>query len=51
MLGARNSAGAYVANIDDGNTGYPLYLTASSDGAFRIVNARTGIGKSYPARK
>ncbi len=48
-LGAQNSAGAHVANIDDGMTGYALRLSAAEDGAFRIVNGRTGVGKSYPA--
>src|SRR5688572_30313386 len=46
-----NSPEGLIANVDDGTTGYPIRLTAFADGSFRIVNARTGFGKSYPPRK
>jgi competence protein ComEC len=46
-----NSPEELIANVDDGTTGYPIRLTAFADGGFRIVNARTGFGKSYPPRK
>jgi hypothetical protein len=46
-----NSPEALIANVDDGTTGYPIRLTAFEDGSFRIVNSRTGFGKTYPPRR
>jgi competence protein ComEC len=47
--GVTNGPDDLIANIDDGATAYWIKLTASEDGAFRVVNARTGFTKSYPS--
>ncbi len=44
---ADNAPADYLANIDDGATGYWLKLTAQPDGRFTIVNARTRFQKTY----
>ena len=46
-----NSSDELIANVDDGATGYPIRLTASADGSYRIVNGRTGFSKTYPPRR
>ena len=47
---AVNSPDELIANVDDGTTGYTIRLTAFADGSYRIVNGRTGFGKTYPPR-
>ena len=47
---ADNSDEAFIANLDDGQTGYWIELTANDDGHFTLINGRTGFSKSYPAR-
>jgi competence protein ComEC len=48
---AVNSPEELIANVDEGATGYPIRLSAFSDGGFRIANARTGFSKTYPPRQ
>lgn len=48
-LGADNSSDEFIANLDDGNDGYWLKLTATEDGTFTILNGRTGFSKTYSA--
>ncbi len=45
-----NSPEELIANVDDGETGYPIRLSAFADGSYRIVNGRTGFGRTYPPR-
>jgi competence protein ComEC len=45
--GAENAPDDTIANLDDGETGYWLKLTAQNDGRFTIVNGRTGISRNY----
>jgi beta-lactamase superfamily II metal-dependent hydrolase len=46
--GAQNAPDPFVANIaDDGSTAHWIKLSAFEDGGFRIVNGRTGFGKTY----
>jgi competence protein ComEC len=47
--GDQNFAADRVANPDE-STAYWIKLTASEDGSFRVLNARTGLSKSYPPR-
>lgn len=44
---ARNAPTAFIANVDDGATGYWIKLTAQSDGSFEVLNSRTGFLKKY----
>jgi hypothetical protein len=44
----QNFAADHIANLDD-STGYWIKLSAQADGSFKVVNGRTGQGKSYPA--
>ena len=44
---AENSADSFIANVDDGQTGYWIKLTANDDGSFTMVNARNGFSKTY----
>jgi competence protein ComEC len=44
---ADNSPDAFVANVDDGQTGYWIRLTASDDGSFTVTNGRNGFSKEY----
>jgi competence protein ComEC len=46
---ADNSPDAFVANVDDGQTGYWVRLTASDDGSFTVINGRNGFRKVYKA--
>jgi competence protein ComEC len=47
--GAENFADDRIANLDE-HTAHWIELSANDDGSFRLTNARTGMGKSYPAR-
>ena len=47
--GEQNFPAAQIANVDD-STAVWIRLTAQDDGSFRILNARTGEWRSYPAR-
>ena len=47
---AVNAPEDLIANVDEGPTSYPLRLTASADGSYRIVNGRTGFAKAYRPR-
>jgi beta-lactamase superfamily II metal-dependent hydrolase len=47
--GAANFSADRIANLDE-RTGHWLKLTASTDGSFRVTNARTGATTPYPAR-
>lgn len=46
--GTSNSQDSFIANVDEGGTGYRIRLTARADGSFQIVNGRTGFTKAYP---
>jgi competence protein ComEC len=46
---ADNAADSFIANVDDGQTGYWIRLTASDDGSFTILNGRNGFRKVYKA--
>jgi hypothetical protein len=48
--GAENAPDPFIANVDDGTTGYWIKLTANEDGSFRLVNGRTGWTKPYSPR-
>ena len=48
--GADNSPDPFIANVDDGTTGYWIKLTASKNGSFSVVNGRTGFTKTYSRR-
>ena len=45
--GAQNAPDAFLANVDDGATGYWIKLTASDDGSFDVLNSRNGFHKKY----
>jgi hypothetical protein len=45
--GVDNAPRDYIANVDDGETGYWLKLTAWPDGHFTIVNGRNGFTRRY----
>jgi competence protein ComEC len=47
--GERNFAAERIANPDE-STAYWIKLSANEDGSFRVLNGRTGLWKSYPAR-
>jgi competence protein ComEC len=47
--GEQNFAADRIANPDE-STAYWIKLSASEDGSFSVVNARTGQSKRYPAR-
>jgi beta-lactamase superfamily II metal-dependent hydrolase len=44
---AENSGDSFIANVDDGQTGYWIKLTANDDGSFTVVNGRNGFSKTY----
>jgi competence protein ComEC len=46
---ADNSADSFVANVDEGETGYWIKLTANDDGNFTLTNSRSGFSKTYLA--
>jgi beta-lactamase superfamily II metal-dependent hydrolase len=45
-----NSPAEYIANVQGGDDGHDLELTAWPDGHFEVLNSRTGAKKEYPAR-
>jgi beta-lactamase superfamily II metal-dependent hydrolase len=45
-----NIADAFIANVDEADTGYYLKLTANADGSFEIYNKRNKQSKQYPAK-
>ena len=47
---AHNSADPLIANLKGGSDGAYFKVTASADGAFSVLNSRTGQTKEYPAR-
>ena len=47
--GDQNFSPERIANLDE-TSGHWIKLTAHADGAFQIVNERTGKGKNYPAK-
>ena len=47
--GEKNFAAARIANLDE-STAHWIEVIASADGSFRVLNARTGEVKTYPAR-
>jgi competence protein ComEC len=47
--GDANFAAERIANFDE-STAYWIKLSASKDGSFRVLNARSGQWKDYPAR-
>jgi competence protein ComEC len=47
---AGNAPDSFIANVDDGQTGHWIKLTANRDGSFMLVNGRTGFSKTYQAR-
>jgi competence protein ComEC len=49
VAGDKNFAAERVANPDE-STAHWIKLSASEDGSFRVLNGRTGVWKSYPAR-
>lgn len=48
--GAANSENALLANIDDGQSGFGIKVTANLDGSFTVINQRNGAMRSYSAR-
>ena len=48
--GAINADERFLANLDDGQTGYWLKLSASKDGSFTVSNERTGFTARYPGK-
>jgi competence protein ComEC len=47
--GAENFADERIANLDE-RTAHWIKVSANEDGSFRVMNARTGVEKSYPVR-
>ncbi|MGZ4814333.1 MAG: ComEC/Rec2 family competence protein [Terriglobales bacterium] len=47
---AHNSSAEYIANVQGGDDGHYLELTAWPDGRFVVLNSRTGTKKEYSAR-
>ena len=48
--GAINADEMFIANVDDGQTGYWIKLEASRDGSFVVTNGRTGVTRKYAPR-
>jgi len=46
---ADNSADSFIANVDEGQTGYWIKLTANDEGSFTLFNGRNGFSKTYLA--
>jgi competence protein ComEC len=44
---SENSADSFIANVDEGQTGYSIRLTANDDGRFTVTNGRSGFSKTY----
>ena len=47
---AENSEDSFVANVDQGETGYSIRLTANDDGSFLLINGRNGFSKEYSVK-
>jgi competence protein ComEC len=47
---AHNTAERYIANIQGADAGYSLELTATKDGSFEVLNARTNFIQKYRAQ-
>jgi competence protein ComEC len=47
--GEKNFTADHIANLDE-STAHWIKLSANEDGSFRVMNARTGDYKTYPAR-
>jgi len=47
---ANNTAAEYIANPEGPDAGHSLELVASKDGAFDVINPRTGLTKHYAAK-
>lgn len=45
-----NVSDPFIANVNEGDTGFYLKITAHQDGSFEVYNARNKFSKSYPAR-
>jgi competence protein ComEC len=45
-----NAPDAFIANVDEADTGFYLKLTAHEDGSFEVYNPRNKVTKSYVAR-
>ena len=45
-----NAADEFIANVDEGDTGHYLKVTAWADGSFEVYNPRNKQLKKYPAR-
>jgi competence protein ComEC len=45
-----NAADAFIANVDEADTGYYLKVTANEDGSFSVYNQRNKQTKQYPAK-
>ena len=43
-----NTTDPFIANVDEGDTGCYLKLTAREDGSFDIFNPRNKFSRSYP---
>ena len=48
--GAVNADDMFLANVDDGQSGYWIKLVASKDGSFTVTNSRTGFSRKYSGR-
>jgi hypothetical protein len=46
---AANAADSFIANVDEGETSYWIYLTANAEGSFTLINSRNGFSKTYLA--
>jgi beta-lactamase superfamily II metal-dependent hydrolase len=45
--GAQNFAEARIANLDEGETGFWIKVSAAADGRFTVTNARNGFSRTY----
>ena len=45
-----NAADAFIANLDEGDDGHYLKVSASEDGSFTVFNTRNKYSKAYPAK-
>ena len=45
-----NVPDAYIANVNEGDTGFYLKVTAHEDGSFEVYNQRNKFSKPYPAK-
>jgi competence protein ComEC len=49
--GAKNAPDSFLANVDEGATGFWVKLSAQKNGRFTVVNQRTGFTKTYPKKR